>query len=83
MWYALRAANWLVSDPLSFWRTGDLTRPVSHCVYGSPGNVSLAEVVGGGGGALTMGGGIRRLLLVGASDFFCRYAQTGNIKHFE
>jgi hypothetical protein len=46
MWFTLRFSNWLVSDPLSLWRTGDLTRSVSRCVGGSQGDDSLAGVVG-------------------------------------
>ena len=45
MRYTLHASNWSVSVALSFWRTGDLTRPVSHCEGGSPGDDSLS---GGG-----------------------------------
>jgi len=45
MLYTLHVSNWLVSVALSFWRTGDLTRPVSHCEGGSPGDDSFA---GGG-----------------------------------
>jgi len=46
MRFTLRSSNWLVSDPLSFWRTGDLTPSVSRCVGGSPGDDSLVGVVG-------------------------------------